>query len=65
MNTLTNEELDAVTRLLIEKVQGASNMVHAVYIPPAAQLRRQADAIEQAERDYPLLQSALRKLQAV
>lgn len=59
--TFNEEEARVLHRFLARNLQ--SNVVNAVYISPAAQLRNQANQIEQDERDQPLLREILKKLQ--
>ena len=47
---LSAEDLELLRR--IESYVWPSNIIHAVYIPPAQQLRNEANRIEQMERDH-------------
>lgn len=61
---LNQEQKEALRRLLDKQVRDMSNIVNAVYIAPAAQLRNRANEIEQEERDAPLLREVLELLKA-
>lgn len=61
---LTQDELRVLRRHLT-KYRINPEMFNAVYVPPAAQLRQQADEMEQDERDYPILRGIVEKLRAL
>lgn len=58
--TLNEDEVGVLKHFLLRNLQ--SEVMYAVYISPAQRLRDQADEIEQNERDLPLLEGILNKL---
>jgi len=60
---LTSEEVGALKRMLVKFPMNPTTM-SAIYISPSQALRNRADEMEQEDRDYPQLQSILKKLSA-